>query len=189
MIALTWVIDVPLATDMTAIRATAESTADALEESPGLLAGLTAITVAGKDLATRNTAAMLTVWANTSRMAEFLWGDATAEVEQRLARPTAHMWPVSSVQLDRTRFPNITHAGLHILPRVTYNPISSLVKQQRTATQRAAAGRSTALACRGLDPKTWEDVSIDAWVGRPRAYDGRVFEVVRAIANPANNHA
>jgi hypothetical protein len=188
VIALTWVIDMPLATNMAAIRDTAESTGASLEASPGLLTGITAMTVAGQGESTRNTVAMLTVWANTSRMAEFLWGDATAEVEKRLARPTAHIWPVSSVQLDRSRFPNITHAGLHIMPRMTYNPISSLVKQQRTATQKAAAGRSTALACRGLDPKTWEDVSIDAWIGHPRAYDGRVFEVVQAIANPANNH-
>ena len=125
MIALTWVIDVPLATNMAAIRATAESTGESLEASPGLLAGITAMTVAGEAGAPRNTVAMLTVWANTSRMAEFLWGDATAEVEARLARPTAHMWPVSSVQLDRSRFPNITHAGLHnfcVEQRERYRP-------------------------------------------------------------------
>jgi hypothetical protein len=189
MIALTWVIDVPLAMNMDQIRATAESTGESLAQSQGLLAGVTGVTVAGVEDAQRNTIAMLTIWNNTSRMAEFLWGDATAEVEKRLARPTAHVWPVSSVQLDRTRFANATHAGLHILPRTSFNPISSVVNQHRSAVNRAAAGRSTALACRGLDPKTWEDVSIDVWTGRPRSYDGRVFHVVRAIANPAAHHA
>jgi hypothetical protein len=188
VIALTWVIDVPLATDMNAIRATAEATGDSLDASPGLLAGLTAVSIAGEDMATRNSVAMLTVWANTSRMAEFLWGDATAEVERRLARPTAHVWPVSSVQLDRSKFANTTHAGLHVRPSTSSGLISGMVERQREAAQRAAAGRSTTLTCRGLDPKSWEDLNIDAWTGRPRTYEGRVFTVVRAIANPANNH-
>ena len=188
MIALTWVIDVPLATNMEAIRTTAESTADALDASPGLLAGVTAVTVAGEDQATRNAVALVTVWANTSRMAEFLWGDATAQVEQRLARPSAHVWPVSSVQLDRTKFPRVTHVGLNIAPSVAHSPIANIVKNQRDASAKAALGRSTALTCRGLDARTWEDVNIDAWIGRPRSYDGRVFGVVRAVANPASNH-
>ena len=188
MIALTWVIDVPLNSDMDAIRATAESTGEALEASAGLLAGVTAVSVAGVDDYVRNSVAMLTVWANTSRMAEFLWGDATAQVERKLARPSARTWTVSSVQLNRAIFAGVTHAGLYVRPRMDGGPISSIVAGQRQAAAQAAAGRANALTCRGLDPNTWEDVSIDAWRGRPRSYNGRLFSVVRAIANPAQNH-
>jgi hypothetical protein len=188
MIALTWVIDVPLSTDMDAIRSTAESTGDALAESPGLLAGITAISVAGVDDYVRNSVAMLTVWANTSRMAEFLWGDATAQVERKLARPSARTWTVSSVQLNRGIFSTVTHAGLHVRPRTDFGPLSQIVSGHRANVAQTAAGRANALACRGLDPNTWEDVSVDAWRGRPRSYDGRLFSVVRAVANPAQNH-
>ena len=59
MIALTWVIDVPLNSDMDAIRATADSTGEALEASAGLLAGVTAVSVAGVDDYVRNSVAIL----------------------------------------------------------------------------------------------------------------------------------
>ena len=187
MIALTWMIDVPLAMDMSGVRAVAQSTGDSLENSPGLLAGVTCVSEAGADGSMQNTIALLSVWANTSRMSEFLWGEATAQVERKLARPSARIWTVSSVQLDRARFSSATHAGVFIRPRIG-DFVSEYVKQQRDAAAKAAAGRSTALACRGLDPNSWEDVSVDAWVGRPRSYSGRVLNVVRAIANPLNNH-
>jgi len=183
MIAMTWVIDVPLAMDMEAVRATAESTGEALSTTAGLLAGVTAVSLAGVEGGTRNSVGMLTVWANSSRMAEFLWGDATAEVERRLSRPSARIWTVSSVQLDRARFANATHEGVYIRPR-TGDLIGGIVAEQRAAASRAAAGRATALACRGLDPNSWEDVSVDAWVGRPRSYDGRVLTIVRKAFSP-----
>jgi hypothetical protein len=182
MIAMTWLIDVPLFTSMEPIRETAESTAQSLSESAGLLAGVTAISQAGVEGETRNSIAMLTIWANTSRMAEFLWGDATARVERQLARPSARIWTVSTVKVERTRFPNVTHAGVHIRPRISHDLIASVVANQRVAAGHAAAGRSTGLTCRGLDPNSWEDVSVDAWVGRPRSYDGRVLQIVRAVA-------
>ncbi|MGC4173948.1 MAG: DUF4865 family protein [Demequina sp.] len=178
---MTWVIDVPLAMDMNAVRNTAASTGEALSQTAGLLAGVTAVSTAGFDEATRNSIAMLTIWANTSRMAEFLWGDATARIEQHLARPSARMWTVGSIQLERPRFPAITHVGLWVRPRMSWEPIGAVVEMQRQAAAKSLAGRSTALACRGLDPNTWEDVSIDAWQGRPRRYDGQVFNVVRAV--------
>lgn len=182
MIAMTWIIDVPLTTDMGEIRAIATSTADALEQSAGLLAGITGISEAGVDEESRNSIGMLTIWANTSRMAEFLWGDATAQVERRLARPSARIWTVSSVQLDRPTFARVSHAGLFVRPRANNGPISALVDEQRTAAARSGAGRATGLACRALDPGSWEDASIDAWTGRPRSYDGRVLRIVKAVA-------
>jgi len=47
---------------------------------------------------------------------------------------------------------------------------------------RALAGKSTALALRGLDVASWDELEVSVWTGRPRSFAGRVFQVVSAVA-------
>jgi len=182
MIAYTWVLDLPRSSDMAGVRAIAESLGDSLAGSDGLLAGLVGVTEAGTEGEQHTALALLTVWANTSRMNAFIWGDAMASVEHHLARPSGRLWSVGSVQLDRTRVGSVTHVGLDISANRPYETLAEVVDAQQGSASRAMAGRSSALACRGLDPTTWERVSIDAWTGRPRDDDARVFRTVSAVA-------
>ena len=61
-------------------------------------------------------------------------------------------------------------------------PLAARVEDHKGAVGQALAGKSTALALRGLDVATWDEVSVDVWTGRPRSYAGRVFKVVAAAA-------
>lgn len=178
MIAWTWVLDVPRGTRLDGVAA---RTGEALGESEGLLAGLVAVAEAGVEDAPQTALALVSVWANGSRLNAFVWGDAMASLERDLARPSGRLWSVTSVQRDRERLLKATHAGLAVSAPMTA-PLAERVDAHRGEVGRALAGRSTALACRGLDPHTWDEASIDAWTGRPRAYAGRVFSVVRAAA-------
>ncbi len=181
MIALTWVLDLPAATDMGAVRALGSRTGEALAESDGLLAAVVGVAEAGVEDATHNALALATVWANSSRMNAFVWGTAMAGIERELARPSGRLWSVSSVQLDRAKLAKATHLGL-TRAAASGAPLASRVDAHKGEVGRAVAGKSTALALRGLDVDTWDEVSVDAWTGRPRAYAGRVFQVVAAAA-------
>jgi len=182
MIAYTWVLELPRNTDMAEIRAVAERLGDSLADADGLLAGLVGINEAGHEGESRNAFALLSVWANTSRMNAFIWGDAMASVEHNVTRPSGRLWSVSSVQMDRGRLLAASHAGLDIRANRTYETLADAVDAQQGSAARAMVGRSSALACRGLDPATWERVSIDAWSGRPRDDETRVFRAIRAVA-------
>jgi hypothetical protein len=183
MIALSWTLDLPRATDAGALRSTGSALGSALGESDGLLAGIVGVTGAGIDGAAHTSIALLSVWSNSSRLSRFLWSDAMATFERELARPSGRLWAVSSVQLDRTRLAKATHCGLTVTHTPPDAPLAARVDAHRAAVDRALAGRSCALACRGLDAATWDEASLDAWTGRPRAYDGKVFEVVAAVAS------
>ena len=181
MIALTYVLDLPRATEMGAVRAIASRTGDVLAESDGLLAGVVGVAEAGVEEASQNSLVLTTVWANSSRMNAFVWGTAMAGIERELARPSGRLWAVSSVQLDRAKLAKASHVGV---TRTAGNSesLAARVDAHKGEVGRAAAGKSTALALRGLDVATWDEVSVDAWTGRPRAYAGRVFQVVAAAA-------
>ena len=183
MIALTWVLDLPRATDMTAVRARLEE-GGALGQSDGLLAGLFGVAEAGVEEASQSAIVHASVWANSSRMGKFLWSDAMASFERDFARPSGRLWSVTSVQLDRARLANATHLGLATTSGGVTGNLADRVTQHMAATGLALAGRSTALACRGLDPATWDEASIEAWTGRPRKYEGRLFAVVSAFTPP-----
>src|SRR5690606_24043062 len=82
MIALTWVLDLPLAADRSNVRDHAARLGFVLDESDGLLAGVVGVTEPGVEGAHRNRLALLSVWGNSSRMAQFLWSDAVARLER-----------------------------------------------------------------------------------------------------------
>ena len=181
MIALTFVLDLPRGTDMASVRALAGRTSEALAASDGLLAGVLGVAEVGVEEATQNSLCIATIWANSSRMNAFAWGEAMTAIERDLARPSGQLWSVSSVQLDRGKVAEASHLGL---TRVAANqmPLAARVEGHKGAVGLALAGKSTAMAFRGLDLATWDEVSVDVWTGRPRAYAGRVFKVVNATA-------
>ena len=183
MIALTWVLDLPRATDIAAVRTRLEQ-GGTLGRPDGLLAGFFGVAEAGVEDASQSAIAHVSVWANSSRMGKFLWSDTMASFERDFARPSGRLWSVTSVQLDRARLANGTHLGLATAPGAVNGNLPDRVKGHMAATGLALAGRSTALSCRGIDPSTWDEASIEVWTGRPRGYAGRLFAVANAYAPP-----
>lgn len=180
MIALTWVIDLPRTAPSAEAHAHAQTLGAALAASDGLLAGITAVGEAGQEGADNNAYASFTIWANSSRLSAFLWGDAMASVERDFARPSGRLWAVSSVQMDRAKLLNSTHAGLLVTAATPGQTLKAIVDDHKGSASRSVAGRSTGLACRGLDVSSWDEAQIEAWTGRPRGFEGRVFQVVTA---------
>ena len=181
MIALTWVIDLPRGTDGRSVRSLAGRTGEVLAQSDGLLAGVVGVAEVGVDDATQNAFALATVWANSSRVNAFVWGGAMAAIERELARPSGRLWSVTSVQLDRAKFAKSTHLGL-VRTAATGASLSARVEEHKGEVGRALAGKSTALALRGLDVASWDELEVSVWTGRPRSFAGRVFQVVSAAA-------
>ena len=184
MIALTWFLDLPLATDASLVRAHAARLGAALDDTDGLLAGVVGVAEAGVDGETRNRLALISLWGNSSRMAQFLWSDAVAGIERELARPSARLWSVTTARLDGKRIASPTHAGVSVTPAANH-PLADRVAEHRGAADRAIAGRSTALSARGFDTASWEEVSVDVWTGRPRTYDGIVVPVASVHSSRA----
>ena len=182
MIALTWVLALPRATDMARVRARLEHDGAALAQSDGLLAGLLGVSEAGVENASHSAIAHASVWANSSRMGQFLWSDTMVTFERDFARPSGRLWSVTSVQMDRSRVFDVTHFGFSMASAAATGTLPTLVDEHKATTARAMVGRSTVLACRALDPATWDEASIDAWTGRPRAHDGSLFSVVSVVA-------
>ena len=184
MIALTWVLALPRATDMARVRARLEHDGAVLSQSDGLLAGLLGVSEAGVENASHSAIAHASVWANSSRMGQFLWSDTMVTFERDFARPSGRLWSVTSVQLDRSRLVDATHLGIAKTSAAPAGTLPAIVDEHKAGAARSMVGRSTALACRGVDPATWDEGSIDAWTGRPRTFAGSVFSVV-SVAAPA----
>ena len=182
MIALTLVTDLPRTTPMNAVRDRARADGRALAGSDGVLAAFAAVAEVGVEGATHNSFAIVSVWANSSRMSAFLWGETMASIERDLARPSGRLWAVTSVQLDRARVLKATHVGITVVAAAQDRALATRVDDHKGAVSRALAGKSTALAARGIDVASWDECALDAWTGRPRTYAGRVFQVVSAAA-------
>ena len=184
MIALTWLLDLPLATDRAAVRGHAGALGAALDETDGLLAGAVGLAEAGVEGEARNRLLFLSLWGNSSRMSQFLWSDAVAGLERELARPLARLWSVTTVRLNAERLAKATYAGLAVTS-AAQDPLAERVSAQRGVVDRAIAGKSTALSARGFDTATWDELSLDVWTGRPRTPQGVVVPVASVHSSRA----
>lgn len=122
------------------------------------------------------------VWSNSSRMAEYLWGDLLAGLRSHLGLPCIEVLPVASVQVNRLAL--ATADTMMITRSRTADPedLAERAIVLKADARRVIQARGKHAAVRAVDLGTGLDVSVDVMTGAPRNAAGDVFRVLHISA-------
>ncbi|GMA37520.1 DUF4865 family protein [Demequina litorisediminis] len=178
MIAMRYAITLPRDYDMGRIRHRVATRGSALDDYEGLVFKAYCLREAGVDGATSNEYAPFYVWANTSRMARFLWGgDGFQGIEADFGRPVVETWPVASLHVNGA---GAASATVGVFSRALSNAGDSLADtagRLKTDANAAVLRKDCRAAVRAIDLATGDQVGFDLLAGQPRRTDGTVYEV------------
>jgi len=185
MLAMQYEITLPANYDMRIIRDRVASTGHLLDAYPGLGVKAFLIRERGVDGATANQYAPFYLWADAAGAASFLWsGTGFTAILRDFGRPVVQTWVGGTVH----QTPDWPAAPAYAVRHRTALPADTDIVHLARATDERLAGAVAAggvhLAAYGIDPRTWELVTISLHERRPAETPegAELFQVLHAAA-------
>ncbi|MEV4347157.1 DUF4865 family protein [Actinoplanes sp. NPDC049596] len=188
MLLMQYEITLPADYDMQIIRNRVAVGGPRLDNYPGLGVKAFLIRERGVDGATSNQYAPFYLWADAAAAASFLWsGAGFTAILRDFGRPVVPTWIGGSAH----QAPEWTIPPAYALRQRTALPADADIVEAARAADTRLAGAVDAgaaqLAAYGIDPRTWELVTITLHEQRPDKPDGELFQVLHASA-PERRH-
>jgi hypothetical protein len=189
MLAMQYEITLPADYDMETIRHRVATTGRVLDAYPGLGVKAFLIRRRGVDGSTVNQYAPFYLWADAAAAASFLWsGAGFTAIVRDFGRPVVQTWIGGTVHQADWRTPP-AYALRRRTALAADTDIVELARATDPRLARAVDAGDAQLAAYGIDPRTWELVSLTLHGERPDRIpeDSELFEVLH-IASPERRH-
>jgi hypothetical protein len=184
MLAMQYEITLPADYDMQIIRDRVATTGHLLDAYPGLGLKVFLIRERGVDGSTANQYAPFYLWADAAGAASFLWsGAGFTAILRDFGRPVVQTW-IGGTAHQRSDWRN--PPAYAVRQKTALAGDADLVGVARSADARlaeAVAAGETQLGAYGIDPRTWELVTVTLHEQRPEVPDAaELFQVLHAAA-------
>ena len=176
MIALHCTVTLPRDYDLDRVRARIAATAGEHDDATGLVLFAHGLREAGTAGIAAHRYALVSVWANTSRMGAYMWEEGGLErVRAQYGAITATLWPLAGLQIDRSRADTASTLEIGTGPANADAPLWRLGGAQKAAAARAMGSRDVHAAAHGIEAATGASWWCHVRTGRSRADEGESY--------------
>ena len=187
MIALRCSVTLPRDYDLARVRARIEKDAPQHDSAAGLVLLAHGVREAGTAGAGVHEYSQVSVWANTSRMGTYLWGEGGLErIRAQYGAIEVQLWPIAGLQMDRARMDAANTLELSEGTADRDSALSVLGSEAKGGAAKAIKSRDVHAAIRGLDAQTGRIWACDVRTGLSRSSDGTAFELAHLSMPPAS---
>lgn len=185
MIALHYRVTLPRDYDMAAIHRRIEAGGPAMDNHEGLVFKAFLTREVGVDDSPANEYAPLYVWANTSKMTQFLTDDdGFGRIQRDFGAVPVSVWPVVSLHLNRAAMETARHATVIETAADAGTALSERAAELKSSANAEIKHKGVAMALRALDLESGREIAASAGVGRNRRGYGRGYRVGHTSFGP-----
>lgn len=185
MIALHCSISLPRDYDLARVRTRVAKEAPPYDDAAGLVLFAHAMREAGSGGVTAHRYTQVSVWANTSRMGAYLWGEGGLErVRAQYGQVQVAVRPIAGLQIDAAKLATADTLEISASPSDADTPLSVLGTRAKDGADKALSSRDVHAAARCLDAQTGVLHGYDLRTGLSRHGDGESFSLLHLSAPP-----
>lgn len=185
MIALHYRVTLPRDYDMSVIHRRIEAGGPAMDGHEGLVFKAFLTREAGVDEAPANEYAPLYVWANTSRMTQFLTDpDGFGRIQRDFGAVPVSVWPVVSLHLNRAAMETAEHATVIETAADAGAALSERAAEMKSSANAEIKHKGVAMALRAVDLEGGREIAASAGAGRNRRGYGIGYRVGHVSFGP-----
>ena len=165
--------------DLAGLRERIPSIGARFDGLPGLAAKAFLLREKGANDSPVNQYAPFYVWADDTAAETFLWGGGGfAGVVEKYGRPIVQTW-IGAKLFEGAASSEVPRWAVRTVELVAadVDPAPAILSNMASAKQLASEGGVHSVAA-GVDPRSWQLVTLAAYVEKPAQYTGELYELV-----------